>query len=105
MKEFKGTNGSWFKDKGSRGIGPLSTDDDQTYGMVMPVAWVEFDIDDKVQQANANLIAAAPDLLLCLQQIVSSAYRLGVVSDDDSGLSLEVSKAEFYIAKALGETK
>ena len=94
MSEFKGTKGSWFKDKGTRGIGPLSTDDDQTYGMVMPVAWVEFDIDDEIQQANASLIAAAPDLLAALE------FALPWLPTSDGEAQHLVEKA---IKKALGK--
>lgn len=91
MKEFKGTKGVWSV------AGDIVIAEEET-----TISFVAGSIDD---EHDASLIAAAPNLLLCLQQIVSSAYRIGLVSDDDSGLSLEVSKAEFYIAKALGETK
>lgn len=67
MKEFKGMPGPWVASKTDRSIGPVSRDDDQSYGMILPVAWVEFDGNDAYQQANANLIAAAPDLLEALQ--------------------------------------
>jgi len=89
MKEFKGTKGPWEV------VGAGFNEEGTYYTLNI----------DLISKDNANLIAAAPDLLNSLQQIVSSAYRLGLVSDDDSGLSLEVSKAEFYIAKALGEAK
>ncbi|WNJ77792.1 hypothetical protein RJE46_14240 [Cedecea neteri] len=62
--DFKGTKGDWKIDKHSRAVGPISTDDDQSYGMVLPVAYYEF-CDD--MDSNAKLIAAAPDLLKALQ--------------------------------------
>lgn len=87
MSEFKGTKGEWKRE-----------------GTVIFVPGGGFDVRHMPDaEENAKLIAVAPNLLLCLQQIVSSAHRLGFVSNDDSGLSLEVSKAEFYIDKALGK--
>ncbi|QGH63395.1 hypothetical protein [Serratia proteamaculans] len=68
MSEFKGTPGNWVTSKSDRSIGPVSKDDDQSYGMIIPVAWVEFDDRPGHHQANANLIAAAPELLEALIQ-------------------------------------
>lgn len=98
MTEFKGTPGPWMASKTDRSIGPVSRDDDQTYGMILPVAWVEFDFDGELQQANANLIAAAPDLLAALQLIIS--YH------DDGNCELhseDLAMARAAISKALGE--
>jgi len=58
--EFRGTPGPWVRESAGRGIGPVSEDDDQSYGMVIPVAYVDFGESDEVQNANARLIAAAP---------------------------------------------
>lgn len=66
MNEFKGTPGPWFGDN-SRAIGPKSTEDDQSYGMIIPVGWVEFDPEVEVQVANQRIMAAAPELLDALQ--------------------------------------
>ncbi|MEG5836692.1 hypothetical protein [Enterobacter bugandensis] len=98
MEEFKGTPGPWVASKTDRSIGPVSRDDDQSYGMILPVAWVEFDGNDAYQQANANLIAAAPDLLEALQQLLE-----GVCSNNDSVLGYRVAEARTAISKALGE--
>nr|DAR38734.1 MAG TPA: hypothetical protein [Caudoviricetes sp.] len=57
----------WQYDKFTRGVGPVSQDDDQSYGMVLPIAYVEFDEDESVQLRNAKLIAAAPQMLKALQ--------------------------------------
>lgn len=93
MKSFKGMPGPWVASKTDRSIGPVSRDDDQSYGMILPVAWVEFDGNDAYQQANANLIAAAPDLLEALQLFIDAQilpeYHQGV--------------ARAAISKALGE--
>ena len=98
MKRFKGTPGPWIADKTSRAVGPISHDDDQSYGMVIPVAWVEFDPEVEIQASNQKLIAAAPELLEVLKLILS--YH------DDGNCVLhkeDVSMARAAINKALGE--
>lgn len=94
MKEFKGTPGPWFGDNG-RAIGPKSTEDDQSYGMIIPVGWVEFDPEVEVQVANQRIMAAAPELLEALQIIC--------FFEDISSAQREI--AEAAIAKALGESQ
>lgn len=101
MEGFKGTPGPWTADKTSRAVGPISRDDDQSYGMVIPVAWVEFDQEVEIQESNQNLIAAAPELLEALQRCeeILSEIPLEVRHVED----LLYSRAA--INKALGETK
>lgn len=94
MNEFKGTPGPWFGDN-SRAIGPKSTEDDQSYGMIIPVGWVEFDPEVEVQVANQRMMAAAPELLDALQIIC--------FFEDISSAQREI--AEAAIAKALGKSK
>lgn len=94
MTQFKGTPGPWFGDNG-RAIGPKSTEDDQSYGMIIPVGWVEFDPEIEVQVANQRIMAAAPELLEALQIIC--------FFEDISSAQREI--AEAAIAKATGETK
>lgn len=94
MNEFKGTPGPWFGDN-SRAIGPKSTEDDQSYGMIIPVGWVEFDPEVEVQIANQRMMAAAPELLEALQIIC--------FFEDISSAQREI--AEAAIAKALGESQ
>lgn len=72
MEEFRGTPGPWRAEKTSRAVGPVSKDDDQSSGMVIPVAWVEFDMEVEIQAANQKLIAAAPELLEALQRLVGA---------------------------------
>ncbi|HCI8581206.1 TPA: hypothetical protein NQG29_003259 [Enterobacter cloacae] len=96
MKDFKGTPGPWVASKTDRSIGPVSRDDDQSYGMILPVAWVEFDGNDAYQQANAKLIAAAPDLLEALLNIVDMEH-------DVSEWDAVYATARAAISKALGE--
>lgn len=94
MNKFKGTPGPWFIDNG-RAIGPKSTEDDQSYGMIIPVGWVEFDPEVEVQIANQRMMAAAPELLEALQIIC--------FFEDISSAQREI--AEAAIAKALGESQ
>lgn len=94
MTQFKGTPGPWFGDNG-RAIGPKSTEDDQSYGMIIPVGWVEFDPEIEVQVANQRIMAAAPELLEALQIIC--------FFEDISSAQREI--AEAAINKATGETK
>lgn len=94
MKEFKGTPGPWARESAGRGIGPVSADDDQSYGMVIPVAYVDFGESDEVQNSNAKLIAAAPELLEALQDLEARAC-----------IYVNTSKAKEAITKAIGETK
>lgn len=98
MSEFKGTPGPWFGDN-SRAIGPKSKEDDQSYGMVIPVGWVEFNHEIEVQVANQQVMAAAPELLEALQNMVE-AYQYEASIDNPALLSARVA-----IAKALGKTK
>lgn len=96
MQEFKGTPGTWFRDN-SRAIGPKSTEDDQSYGMIIPVCWVEFDPEIEVQVANQQIMASAPELLEALQNMVE-AYQHEASIDNPALLS-----ARAAIAKALGK--
>lgn len=96
--EFRGTPGPWVRESAGRGIGPVSEDDDQSYGMVIPVAYVDFGESDEVQNANANLIAAAPDLLEALQDLL-----IRVADDEEYGPEHAITRARAAISKALGE--
>lgn len=97
--EFKGTPGPWFRDN-SRAIGPKSTEDDQSYGMVIPVGWVEFDPEIEVQVANQNIMAAAPRLL-----DVAISLLEALESENPKAYSDIIDEARAEIAKALGESK
>lgn len=99
MEGFKGTPGPWIADKTSRAVGPVSHDDDQSYGILIPVAWVEFDQDEGIQASNQNLIAAAPELLEALQKMVSKAYK----QNWNDAYPEEIQSAQAAINKALGE--
>lgn len=104
MENFKGTPGPWVADKTSRAVGPISRNDDQSYGILMPVAWVEFDTEVEIQASNQNLIAAAPELLEALKELIS-----GYEDREKSGMfdmlvhGDLIEKATAAIKKALGE--
>lgn len=104
--EFKGTPGPWVASTADRSIGPVSTDDDQSYGMIIPVAWVEYDGDIGHQKPNAQLIAAAPELLEALQDMVALVkQRAYPQPDKPSSHWGRAEAAQEVINKALGETK
>lgn len=95
MSEFSGTPGPWLIDRYGKVV--------DGRGMTVGVSGVALPMTrDAECVANAHLVSAAPEILESLQQMVSAAYRLGLVYDDDTWLSLEVSKAEYTINKALG---
>ncbi|HBT3181749.1 TPA: hypothetical protein MBF34_004864 [Klebsiella aerogenes] len=110
MQEFKGTPGPWFRDNG-RAIGPKSAEDDQSYGMVIPVGWVEFDPEIEVQVANQQMMAAAPELMEALQLALNAMNEMGdILNFHDLAEQSKVDeltpafdKARAAIAKALGK--
>lgn len=94
------TKGPWVADKTSRAIGPVSRENDQSYGMVIPVAWVEFDPEVEIQAANQQLIAAAPELLDALQELVHADCH----SVRNSTVQINaLKKATLAIERALGQ--
>ena len=88
MNEFKGTPGRWIK----RGDGIVAPGD-------IEVAVVVNFQDDEAMDADAILIAAAPELLQALQNMVES-YQYEASPDNPALL-----QARAAIAKALGESK
>ncbi len=62
-------NEKWKYDEHTRAVGPVSESDDQSYGMVIPVAFIDFNTDEIEQLRIANLVSAAPQMLNALQFI------------------------------------
>ncbi|MHB9328078.1 hypothetical protein ACP3S7_11080 [Phytobacter ursingii] len=102
--KFEGTPGPWrFDEQTTLSGGPvfyIAQDDNAkytpNYSDVSQTCSGEL---KHIQKANAQLIAAAPDLLEALQEVTGS---LGVmVMDADS--CTEILKARAAISKALGE--
>lgn len=103
MKEFKGTPGPWTADKSSRAVGQISRDDDQSYGILIPIAWIEFNTEVEIQESNQNLIAAAPELLEALRQLRDYVEDVCAVSSSDCDKEHPLMLATAAINKALGE--
>lgn len=96
MKEFKGTKGPWESGEYQQGAGcPVTVSGCLigwiSYGPIYPAE----PFAKNMCEANAHLIAAAPDLLDALIAVVRVADR---ATD-------EFDMARAAIAKALGETK
>lgn len=69
MKEFNGTKGEWE-------VRPTPNDDDFSHEITTPGTSVavlrQYNDDPVEEEANANLIAAAPNLLAACQEMVSA---------------------------------
>lgn len=116
MKEFKGTPGPWqavkhYSDStevmDANGFSHVSAE-----GCAILLGWAEKgfehwgDSDEahrylgqQEQEANANLIAAAPDLLEALQKM----FRAGQKQNWNERYESEMNAARAAISKALGE--
>ncbi|EQC1079140.1 hypothetical protein ACY2HL_000961 [Enterobacter roggenkampii] len=102
--EFKGTKGEWDWEENSASQVDGSTCIEVHSGGGAQIAYLQSfvgwgaDHERNATIANANLIAAAPDLLEALQQLLED-----VCSNNDSVLGYRVSEARSAISKALGE--
>lgn len=106
MKEFKGTPGPWTLQVEAC---------DQTVALDImgngvcvssAIPWssdTECDVDKAL--ANANLIAAAPELLKELQRLRTYVIDVCGVDDEDCHVEHPVRSSKAAIAKALGEKK
>lgn len=111
MKEFKGTPGPWVVDGQSNGA-RWNVDDSEGYAVAMSFQRPN-DKEYVIRDANANLIAAAPDLLGALQYMLKDLNlraRIRGDVDDDGTVVLDIGSgvlmsARAAIARALGETK
>ena len=80
---MKHTPGPW-KVFNNREIGPISKEDDQSYGVMLPVAYIEQYDYPNDYEANARLIAAAPELLEALITLELYARDLLLLIDGGS---------------------
>ena len=87
MKRFKDTPWPWE-----------ITDDDGELKIVQPGS-IEYGRGEVSGQDNANLIAAAPELLEALQKMLSKAYK----QNWNDAYPEELKSAQDAINKALGE--
>lgn len=104
MKEFKGTPGPWFEHR--EGFSTVYIESKLRDGVIQEVAACgPTEAGQEAQSANAKLIAAAPELLGALQDIVnlSQPFHSAIEIDHDyDGVAL-YDNAVKAIAKALGE--
>ena len=91
------TPGPWFtSSRSDGGIGPKSNDEDQSFNIVIPVAYIEaFDWPGSFAH-NARLIAAAPELLSWLRWSLKHL-------PDDVKQSGQYEMAQAVIRKATGD--
>lgn len=77
-------------------VGPTSKEEDQSFGMLLPVAYVEDSDWPESADANARLIAAAPELLEALTLLVAG------IENSVSKTYIPLVRANAAIAKATG---
>lgn len=97
MEEFKGTPGPWVNVGGwvdaEKRRGDLS-------GIVCSISAVAARNPDEINDANADLIAAAPDLLEALQGLfIATLYGVR----NSSAMNSALEKSQDAINKALGK--
>lgn len=100
MKKFKGTPGPWVAFSNTKtGTFAVHTPDDKSCGNI--IAWSGFDGVDssnKVKAANVALIAAAPELLEALQNMINHNCPNGHSFDCNCAYNA----GKLAITKALG---
>lgn len=99
MAQFKGTPGPWAVHE----IGPHWNNKSLTHLEITFGEDGECICDTVYQRADANLIAAAPELLEALCELVKCVVELEQHYDFDSDTLVD--EARTAITKALGETK
>ncbi|MDK9365377.1 hypothetical protein [Lelliottia wanjuensis] len=104
MEEFKGTKGPWLTDRNNVHAGRIAT-----LHHCINNDWVEIwstdwpDTEEK-QEANSMLIAAAPELLEALQEMVAIVKKNSYPCPDKPNSNYaRAEAAESVIAKALGK--
>ncbi|MBQ0438412.1 hypothetical protein [Providencia rettgeri] len=108
--EFKGTPAPWLTDRNNCHSGHIATVhgcENNDWVEIWSTDWPE---SESVQEANTHLIAAAPELLEALIELVQSYDKCSI---DHNGLCQEhflqeandctFKKANLAIAKALGQ--
>ncbi len=98
--EFKGTPAPWLTDRNNIHTGQIATVHgckNNSWVEIWSTNWPE---SESVQEANANIIAAAPELLEALIELTESAKE---AIDGLGDLSDAIDTAKAAIAKALGQ--
>lgn len=99
MEEFKGTPGPWFEHR--EGFSTVYVEARLRQGVIQEVAACgPTEAGSDAQSANARLIAAAPELLQALQELVHADTH-GIKNCSAQVYALE--KAKSAINKALGK--
>lgn len=105
MREFKGTKGEWKAER-NNAFWEVKTEVQQDSGR-LAVNVFHFNkysnTDDEKAEANAKLIAAAPELLKALQELLSEDRVKTAARDsgENSTLNDKIRQAEKLINKAL----
>ncbi|WOB87337.1 MULTISPECIES: hypothetical protein [unclassified Providencia] len=98
--EFKGTPAPWLTDRNNCHSGHIATVhgcENNDWVEIWSTDWPE---SESVQEANAHLIAAAPELLEALIELTESAKE---AIDGLGDLADAIDTAKAAIAKALGQ--
>lgn len=95
MKEFKGTTGPWFVGDELK----VFTDEGRY------ICRQSVGLPDEKAEANAHLIAAAPELLKELQRLRTYVIDVCGADDEDCHAEHPLISSKVVIHKALGETK
>jgi hypothetical protein len=110
MSEFKGTPGPWSHDyRKSRSGGYSHEVFDQDGELIATAAWYPVKLDDVTtttnREANARLIAAAPDLLALAEMVITNVDGAALVERDHPQAALADTLRAAYAArsKALGQ--
>lgn len=102
MENFKGTPGQWFEHR--EGFSTVYIEARIGGGVIQEVAACgPCDKGSEQQQANAKLIAAAPELLEALRQLRDYVEDVCAVSSSDLDKEHPLMLATAAINKALGE--
>jgi len=98
--EAKHTPGPWIND-GKTISAPVAPDESQTY--IAPVAFIEDGWTEDMQNANARLIAAAPDLLVAAEELLALLSAGPAGDDTDSKCERSrIAALQAAVAKAEG---
>lgn len=103
--EFKGTPAPWLTDRNNCHSGHIATVhgcENNDWVEIWSTDWPE---SESVQEANAHLIAAAPELLESLRELVSAMERYEIDVDESAPVEHKkmMKKAKAAITKALGQ--
>lgn len=105
---MKHTPGPWFIEHDASQFENHAAISAKTHGMLAHVVWKMEDDDQTPEcEANARLIAAAPDLLAALREISADyADRFDLESPSTNpGIKIVIEQARAAIAKATGESR